>query len=280
MLVFAYDGSLNGDWVAHYAARFAANTRERTLRLVHVQEASPPSRSSQMEDRIARIAAECRLLGVVLEAELHARGNADVAERLLELVPAGAMVVAGTRARPRKRALLANTVSARLIAAGRFSVVAIRVLHPGVLGQPGRVLLPLTEQSRGAETALPLLRLIGADLVKLHVLFVRELSRLCLRLSGHDRVERLVESGHAFVARVEEELRAGLAPHRFELDSSVLVSDDAPREMIVHAGKLRSRLICLGVPERTRDGPLAHGSTIERVLRDAPADVAVYRSVD
>ena len=24
MLVFAYDGSLNGDWVAHYAVRFAA----------------------------------------------------------------------------------------------------------------------------------------------------------------------------------------------------------------------------------------------------------------
>ena len=26
MLVFAYDGSLNGDWVAHYAVRFAVHT--------------------------------------------------------------------------------------------------------------------------------------------------------------------------------------------------------------------------------------------------------------
>ena len=86
MLVFAYDGSLNGDWVAHYAARFAANTRERRLRLVHVHDGSPPP---HLPERIGRIAEECRLLGVALEPELHARGGARVADRLIDLVPGG-----------------------------------------------------------------------------------------------------------------------------------------------------------------------------------------------
>ena len=34
MLVFAYDGSLNDDWVAHYAARFAADAPLATGRLI------------------------------------------------------------------------------------------------------------------------------------------------------------------------------------------------------------------------------------------------------
>ena len=53
------------------------------------------------------------------------------------------------------------------------------------------------------------------------------------------------------------QLRAGLAPHPFGLDSGVVVSDD-----------------------RTLPRRLLQGSLIEAVLRDAPSDVAVYRSVD
>lgn len=129
MLVFAYDGSLNGDWVAHYAARFAANTRERRLRLVHVHDGSPPP---HLPERIGRIAEECRLLGVALEPELHARGGARVAERLIDLVPLGheTTLICGARAHMRNLAFLAGTVSARLLGAGRFRVVALRVVDP------------------------------------------------------------------------------------------------------------------------------------------------------
>ena len=140
MLVFAYDGSLNGDWVAHYAVRFAANTSLRKLRLIHIADASP---ESSLEQRIARIAAESQLLGVVLETEIAPGRGAKVVQRLLEIVPERATLIAGTRARPRNRAFLAGTVSARLLEEGRFSVIAIRVVHPGVLGQPGSVLLPI-----------------------------------------------------------------------------------------------------------------------------------------
>lgn len=76
------------------------------------------------------------------------------------------------------------------------------------------------------------------------------------------------------------QLRAGLAPHRFGLDSGVVVSDDTPREILLSAARHRSRLVCLGASRRTLPRRLLQGSLIEAVLRDAPSDVAVYRSVD
>ncbi len=277
MLVFAYDGTLNGDWVAHYAVRFAANTAARKLRLVHVADAAP---ESSVEQGIARIARESEVLGVALETELVPRRGAGVAERLLELVPERATLIAGTRAKPQNRALLAGTVSARLLDAGRFSVIAIRVVNPGVLGQPGSVLLPIAGRPRQAALALPLLRLLGDDLQRLHFLFVREVSQVRLRLMRNQGGEKLLAEGRALVASIEDELRAGLSPHDFELDSSVVVSSDTPREILLHARRLRSRLIGLGASLRTLPQRVVYGNPIEELLRDAPSDVAVYRSVE
>lgn len=274
MLVFAYDGSLNGDWVAHYAVRFAAHGDDKVLRLVHVHDGAP---EPHLPERIARIADECKLLGVRLDTELVPGGGAGVAGRLLELVPPTATLVCGARARPRNLALLAGTVSARLLEAGRFAVIALRVVHPGVLGQPGRVLLPLAGRPEPALHALPPLRLLGDDLHRLHLLYVREVSRLRFRILSRAAVEKMLVRGRAFVAPIEEELVRGLAPHHFELDSSVVVSDDAPKEILLHAARHRCRLICLGASERTLPQRLVYGNPIEQVLRATPADVAVYR---
>jgi nucleotide-binding universal stress UspA family protein len=276
VLVFAYDGSLNDDWVAHYAARFAANTDARRLHLVHVHDAD--GLSAHVPDRLARIAAECAVLGVELETQLVARGGADVASRILDLTPPGATVVAGARMRPRARALLAGTVSARLLDTRRVPVIAIRVVHPGALGQPGRVLLPVADRAGFAAGALPLLRLLGADLDRLHVLLVREVSRLRARLEFTEAVQRLLADGHRRLALIEDELRVGLAPHVPMVDSSVVGAPDAAHEIALQAARHRSRLICLDADAPLPTGRLIAGDPLERVLRDAPADVAVYRS--
>jgi nucleotide-binding universal stress UspA family protein len=276
VLVLAYDGSLNGDWVSHYAVRFAANTPARTLRLVHVTDGAS---ESGLGERIARIADECKVLGVVLETELPPRRGVGVAETLLELVPERATLIAGLRARPRNRAVLAGTVSARLLEAGRFSVVAVRVVHPGVLGQPGSVLLPIAGRPHQAALALPLLRLLGRDLQHLHLLFVREVSGLRFRFMSQEGADELLARGRALVAPIEDELRAGLASFRFQLDSSVAVSENARNEIMLWASKLRSRLIGLGASRRTLLQRVVSGNPVEHLLRDAPADVAVYRTV-
>jgi hypothetical protein len=101
VLVFAYDGSLNGDWVAHYAVRFAANTSARKLRLVHIKDVAS---ELGLGERVARIADECKVLGVVLETELAPRRGVNVVDSLLDIVPRRATLIAGLRARPRNRA--------------------------------------------------------------------------------------------------------------------------------------------------------------------------------
>ncbi len=276
MLVFAYDGSLNGDWVAHYAVRFAANTATKALRLVHVheREAAP-----HIDARIARVAGECEVLGVQLHTELLARGRAEVSQRLLEAVPRGETWIMGTRARPRNGAFLQGTVTARVLAASQRSVIAIRVTHPGVLGQPGSALLALPG-GRSVRPALPLFRLLGEDLRRAHVLSVHEVSSLHLRLLSAVALEALLAEGRTFVAGAEAELRARLAPHPLELDGSAVVSDQLSREILLCAARHRCRLICLGASERTLARRLVHVDPIEHVLAAAPSDVAVFRSVE
>lgn len=274
MLVFAYDGSLHGDWVAHYAVRFAANTKERRLRLVHVHDGAP---EAHLGERLARVVAEGKVVGVEVESELVPGRRGHVAERLRELVPEGATLVAGTRARPRGGGLLAGTVSAKLLEAAHFPVIALHVAHPGVLGQPGRVLLPLSGRPGPVEDVVPLLRLLGRDLHHLHVLFVRELSHLRFRLLGAEAAERLLAEGRAFLAPIEDALREAVPHPPFALDSTAVLSDDTPREILLHARRHRARLICLAASRRTLPHRLVYGSPIELVLRGAPADVAIYR---
>jgi nucleotide-binding universal stress UspA family protein len=279
MLVFAYDGSLNGDWVAHYAVCFAAAMPGRQLRLLHVYDEQPVA---ELAPRIARIAEECALLGVELQTELQARAHASVVERLMARLPRDpdTIVIVGTRSRPRDRAFLAGTVAAALFAVAPCGVIAMRVLHPAALGQPGRVLLALTGEPRAARQAFPLLRILGPDLRQLHLLIVRELSRLRFRLLRPTSGQRLLNVGHRVTQQIEEELRTALAAHPHLLDTTVVVSDDAPKEILACAARLRSRLICLGTAASALPRRLHYGHPLERILRETPCDVAVYRTIE
>lgn len=278
MLTFAYDGSLNGDWVAHYAIRFALNSAERRLRLVHILDATP---AALLTERLERIADECRILGVALETELHEAAGKSVSERLLDVVSDGSetLLVTGTRARPRNLAFFAGTVSARLFAANRFPIVALRVVHPGVLGQPRRVLLPVMEPLAVSD-AVPWLRLFGSELRQLHVVFVHKLSRPRFRMLGSAAADHLLHEGRSAAVAIEEELRAKLDLAACVLDASAVITDDWPKEILITAGKQKSRLVCLRASPRGLPGRLAYGNAIEQILRDAPCDVAVYRGAD
>ena len=61
------------------------------------------------------------------------------------------------------------------------------------------------------------------------------------------------------------------------MDANVVVSDDVPKEIVIHASRSKSRLIYLGASERNLTQRLWYGNPIEQVLREAPCDVAIYR---
>lgn len=273
MLLFAHDGSLNGDFVARYALHWAEASQHR-LRVLHVTEDE-----ASFEPTRARLTELAERAGVALEVEVVPRRGASVAQRLLEHVPAdpASFLVCGARRRPHNALFFGKTVSAELFARAPASVVAVRVVHPGTLGAPDRVLLPLGGHPRGAAQALPFLCLLGSSLRHVQVLWVREVSRFRYRSLGPESVQRFVAEGRRFLEGVERELVQELGPRGVVVDGSVVLSDDAPKEIAIFAGNHRSRLICLGASERSRTERFLYGSPIEQVLRLAPCDVAIVR---
>lgn len=270
VLAFAYDGSLHGDWVARYALRFAAHTASRRLRVIHVTV--DDEHAAAVPAGLERLATEAARIDVVVEPDLVPPGGGDVASRILDAAGRDATIVTGTRARG--RALLARTVSARLLAARRAPVIALRVVHPGVLGQPGRALLPVMARPGFAAAALPLLRLLAPDLERLHLVAVCAVARLRARWQPAVATRHLLTAAHERLDAAERELRAGLGAAAPPLDATVVIAADPAHELALQTARHRARLIALDA-----DAPRGAHLTPEAVLRAAPADVAVFRTL-
>lgn len=273
MIHFAYDGSLNGDWVAHYAVRFALATPARRLRLLHVRDAAV---GPTLDERLARIEEECAQLGVTLEREILAGDGGDVGARLLARLPDDprALLVAGTRWRPRGQSYLAHSVTARLLAHAHGTVLGVRVANPGFLGQPGRMLLPLAADLPRLGAALPLLRVTAPDLRELQLLVVRPLSRLRLRMLGAEAASRLLAEDRLLAAELETELRAALAAPDCHLDATAVLCEDEAPEILAVARRLHSRLIA--VEARHHAAAPGNAPMLERLLANPPCDVIVF----
>ena len=273
MIHFAYDGSLNGDWVAHYAVRFAQATPARRLRLLHVRDDTV---GSTLDERLARIREECTQLGVTLDWQILARDGGDVSERLLTRLPDDprTLLVAGTRWRPRNQSYLAHSVTAHLLAHAPGMVVGLRVVNPGFLGQPARMLLPIDAALPRMTAALPLLRVIAPDLRELQLLVVHRLSRLRLQMLGAEKASRLLADDQLLAVDLEDELRTALAAPAFHLDATAVLCDDQAAEILAVARRLHSRLIAVQAGHMAK--PLGHAHAIERLLANPPCDVAVY----
>lgn len=279
MLYFAYDGSLNADWVSHYAIRLASHSPERRLELLHVDEARLSR--AKLDARLAAIEAECAALAVELGVAVQPR-RGRVADAILRHVPAGrdSYLVCGTRVRQRNLAFLAGTVSEELLGHARFNVLAVRVVQPGLLGMPRRMLLPVSGHPHGLSRWLPVLRLFGPDIRRIHVLLVREVDRARFHRMRESAVQSLLTEGEQYVRRAERELSVGLGQADFHLDSSVSVSDDVPKEIVIQANKHKSRLVFMGASERSLSERLFYGNPIEQVLRNAPCDVGICRGAE
>ncbi len=278
MFCFAYDGSINGDWVSHYAAQLAAAHRQRQLHLIHVRDGQ--TSESQLQDKLRRMQTECARLGVELIPQVLPLAGSRL-NTILAAVPAAgeSYVVCGMRARERQRGLLSGTISERLLRLGHCNVLALRVVQPGLLGLPRRLLLPVAGHPRGFRSGLPFLRLFGPQVSHLQILFVARVGRRRFRWLSHGATERRRLPGQAYCERVEQEISAQLGLGSKVVDAQVVVSDDVPKEIVIAANKTKSRLIYMGASERNLTERFFYGNAIEQVLRNASCDVAIYRGV-
>jgi nucleotide-binding universal stress UspA family protein len=275
---FAYDGSAGADWVSHYAVRLAARHPSATLRLLHVQDR--PIGDSDLSVAASRIQEEAARIGVACELSRHPLRR-TVAETLLEVVPAGAdsYLICGTRVRSHRSGLLTGTVSEQLLQAGHCHTLAVRVHQPGLLGLPRRLLLPVSGHPRGFRSGVPFLKLLQRDISHLQVLYIEQVGRWRFRSLTHEHAEQLRRPCEVYCARIERELKDQLDLRATEIDTNVVVSDDAPKEIVIAANKTKSRLIYMGASERNLAQRLYFGDLIEHVLHDATCDVAIYRGI-
>ncbi len=283
MIYLAYDGSINGDWIAGYAVTLAAHDPLHRLTVLHVATGEFPL--EEVRAKIERIARRAEVAGVAVETALPPFGG-DVFRDLIARIEGdggvspGAIVVCGARLRAGGRGYLAGTVSERLLGHRRFEVAAIRVVQPGLLGAPRRFLFPAAGGAQGLRAGMDLLARFAPAVDRVHLLHVVMVKRIAFRRLSETAAAKLRAKGWRYLETVEAELnaRAGVGAERIGADA--VVSDDWAHETIIAASRHKSQLILLEASRRHLAGGLFHGDPVEVVLREAPCDVAVYRGGD
>lgn len=274
MIQLAYDGSLNCDWVSRHALRLALHEEDRRLRVVHVLDGSLAP--AELELRLARIEREAEALEVQVERAVLPRGE-GVLSALDSGLPRGPgdLTLCGTRVRPR-RGFLAGTISEKLLRGGGRLVAAVRVVQPGLLGDPRSFLVPVSERHRSLAVSWPFLRRFLAGAERVVLLAVPSPPGLSPPYSVEARERRAHREGWRQLEELMQEIRAALPEESFHLDGRVALSSDWIHEILVHADKLHARMIVMGASPRTllRRG---RADPLERILRGAPCDVAICR---
>ncbi|MCP5373471.1 MAG: hypothetical protein H6907_17215 [Hyphomicrobiales bacterium] len=277
MAVFlAYDGSVNGDWIARYAVRMAAHTPERVLTVLYGEDVGLPAPA--LADRFEALTAQAAAQGVRAEVEVIPV-HGGVFRGLVERLPPGpgTVLVCGLRVRGGRRGYLAGTISAQLLAHGRFHTLALRVVRPGLLGVARRVLAPVGDHPRQPGQGLTCLGLLGADIRRVHVLRVVTLGSVAFRRLDARRAGRLRAAGSERTQAVAAEVAAALRLDPAHVHPLVRVSDDWVKQVVIEAGRLDSDLIYLEAPRASLARLFRFGDPMEELLRDTPCDVALYR---
>ncbi|MFO0870638.1 MAG: universal stress protein [Pirellulales bacterium] len=283
MLHLAFHPSLHGTWVARYAIRLAAH--QTPPRLAAWQVALPratlpggPGSTVEEEASWGRLEDACHWQQTQLvehRVTAPSAASAAIAQALGTALPSGRdeFLVCGTRSQPCGGLTLRASVAEHLLADRRRPTLALHVVHPGLLGTPREVLIPLAGHPRGLADLLPWLQLLGDDASRLHLLIVAS-------GRGHWRAPRralTISAARDYLTTIEREGLANTPLARTVADVRVVVAQDAARVILNAARQLRVGLILLGASQRSWLERLWRGDPIENILREAPCDVGIYR---
>lgn len=280
MIYLTYDGSLNGDWISWYAIRMASRSPQKELVLVHVLDGKIPA--EQMEVKIKALEAKCRGQQVELISNIFPASNQNVFQSLMRFIPEGeeTICVCGTRARSKRKGFLAGTISAKFLQHHKFNVLAIRVVQPGIFGNAKHFLLPLAGHPRRLKSLSPFLRLFPPDIQDVYLLRIMAVSAFRFRRLSSEQRRSLLTRGRSYLNEAAAEIAREVVSPSFYLDTRVIVSDDWPGEILMHANHLKVQMILLGASERTLPARfLYYENALERILTRTPCDMGIYRSL-
>ena len=276
MIILAHDGSLYGDWVARYALRFAAVDSDRKLLLLHVRDGR--IETAVAEARFARLVQVAESMAVTCHVEQLPLGT-TVYRTLRQAIPHDptALLVCGTRVKPHRRAFLAGSVAELLLRTHQCPVMALRVVQPGLLGLPHDLLLPLAGHGDGFARIWPVFRRFVPHIRRVFFLHAIPVSRLRQGHLAPDRLAQLRGVGERYLAGIFDELQDLMGEPSFTLERRILITSDWSHQVLVEASRLKIQMLLLGASERSLAHRVVHGQALERILRETPCDVGIYR---
>jgi len=276
MIILAHDGSIYGDWVARYALGFADVEADRKLLVLHVAEGKVSQEI--VESRFTRLGKECSFLGIAFLSQVLPLGKSTY-RSLRQSVPHDpqSLLICGTRVKPRGQNYLSGSVAEKLLRTHQCPVLALRVVQPGLLGHPHAMLLPLAGHLGGFSRIWPVFSRLVPFLQIVYLfrsMYVNRLRHPYLS-SANERI--LKEIGVNYLTKISAEIAEQLGPSSFRVDRRVAVSSDWVNDVLVLASRLKVQIMLLGVSERNLAHRVFHGTSMEKVLRDTPCDVGIYR---
>ena len=276
MIILAHDGSLYGDWVARYALRFAAVETDRTLLLLHVLDGRIEPHLTEF--RFKALANEAAGTAVTVHSELLPVGK-SVYRTLRQAIPLDpeALLVCGTRVKPRRQAFLTGSVAEPLLRTHQCPVLAVRVVQPGLLGLPHDLLLPLAGHQAGLDRLWPVFRRLAPQLRKAYFLQAIQVTQLAQAHASLGRKAQLRQNGEFYLDRFIAELETRITTPSFSVERRVLLTGDWAHQVLVEASRLKAQMLLLGASERSLAQRVFHGQVLERILRETPCDVGIYR---
>jgi hypothetical protein len=162
-----------------------------------------------------------------------------------------------------------------LLRTAACSVLALRVVLPGLLGAPQRVLVPVAGNPGEGHAAARVLDLLSPTLQTLHLLHVVPTARTRARIATGPALAALRARGRSAVGRIEDELRSALPLDRVHVDAYVRIAEDWVGQSIITAGQHRCGLILTGASQRLLGADTAELRRMERLLAASPCDVGI-----
>lgn len=273
MIILAHDGSLYSDWVARYALNFAAAEAEPKLLALHVLDGK--TSRDLVATKFEMLAAACSDLNIEFVSQFLPI-NSGVYRSLRHAIPhePEALLLCGTRVKEKKRTFLSGSVAEQLLRNHQCPVLALRVVQPGLLGSPQHLLLPLAGHVSGFARIWPIFQRLAESVQRVHLFRSVHLRNAYLHPA---RQRQLLDAGQSYLARIAVEMAENLPDLSFCVERQVMLSSDWPNAVLMQASRLKVQMILLGVSERNLAHRAFHGVGIERVLRETPCDVGIYR---
>jgi nucleotide-binding universal stress UspA family protein len=275
MLDLAYDASLGADWVSRYGIRLAANSEDKTLRLVHVLDGLLTT--DILNDKINAIEKECNSNKIKLQTEiLPMRKNVVSTLQTFFSRNSSEFILCGTRMLNSARGYLFGTVSERLLENRALRVLAIRVFQPGNSGLVSDMLMPVSERFTDQSNGLFFLEKFSPQLKSLHLLHISKINTLWFRYLSQNRAAKLKLAAHEYLKEVQRVIENHLSLQATHCDSRALLSDDTAKEIIIQSNKLKSDIVLLGTSTRSLPYRFFYGNLLEQILRQSACDIALY----